>query len=305
MSYSKTTCLAAILAMILALPLAGTSAQDEKAAPGQGKRAQEFIAAFNKGDAKAVAAFWTEEASYVDQTGHEVKGRAALEKMYAGEFAVQKGAKLKVTVTAARMVTADVALEDGITEVTPADGGPPTVARFSAVLVKKNGEWFFESVHDSVAHAPTNAAHFDSLELLIGEWVGEDLKGESATASYSWAENQNFIVSNFTTTLNGIPVTGVTQWIAWDSVEKQVRSWSFYSGGGIGEGTWTKDGNKWSIKVSAKTTDGKKVSATNVLTFVDGNHLTWQPTNLTIDGKAHPDRPVMKLKRAQAEMPAK
>lgn len=34
--------------------------------PAKGKRAQEFIAAFEKGDAKAVAAFWTEDADYVD-----------------------------------------------------------------------------------------------------------------------------------------------------------------------------------------------------------------------------------------------
>ena len=44
--------------------------------PGKGKRAQEFIAAFNGGDAKAVASFWMPDATYIDQTGLEVKGRA-------------------------------------------------------------------------------------------------------------------------------------------------------------------------------------------------------------------------------------
>jgi uncharacterized protein (TIGR02246 family) len=267
--------------------------------PGKGKRAQEFIAAFNKGDAKAVAAFWAPDATCVDPSGGEVKGRAAIEKMYAKLFAEHKGAKLTVNVTSARQLSADVALEEGTTEVTDADGGPGSVARFSALLVKKDGEWYFESVHESIARPPTNVEHFADLDWLIGDWTGEDPKGESGTASYAWAENQNFIVSNFATTVNGIPVFGGTQWIGWDAIDKQIRSWSFYSGGGFGEAVWTKDGESWSLKTTARAADGKKVSATNVVTRVDADHMTWQMTKLTVDGESLPDPKPLKLKRAK------
>lgn len=285
------------------MPAQADEPQTEKVAPGKGKRAQEFIAAFNRGDAKTVAGFWTEEGDYVDQVGHQVKGRAALEKLYQKVFAERPGAKLTVIVTSHRLVTPDVALEDGISEVTPADGGPPTVAQFSAVLVKKYSQWYFESVRDSVAHPPSNAEHFDDLEWLIGEWTGEAEKGESATASYSWAENRNFIVSTFATTLNGVPVVGGTQWIGWDAVEKQIRSWSFYSLGGIGEAVWMKEGNRWAIKTTAKTAAGKKVSATNLLTKVDADHATWQMTGLTVDGQPMPEPQPVKLKRVKVDRP--
>ena len=86
---------------------------------GKGKRAQEFIAAFNKGDAKAVAAFWMPDATYVDQTGRQTKGQAAIEKLYAKVFADQKAAKLTIHVTSMKLLSPDVALEEGITEVTP------------------------------------------------------------------------------------------------------------------------------------------------------------------------------------------
>ena len=189
--------------------------------------------------------------------------------------------------------------EDGITEVTPANGDPGTAARFSAVLVKKEGVWYFESVRESIAHPPSNAERFEDIEWLIGDWTGEDAKGESGTASYSWAENQNFIVSSFATTLNGIPVVGGTQWIGWDAVEKQIRSWSFYSGGGFGEAVWAKDAGKWVTTVTAKTANGKKVSATNTLTKVDADHMTWQISKLTVDGQPVPDPKLLKLKRVQ------
>jgi hypothetical protein len=42
-----------------------------KVVPGKGKRAMEFIKAFNSGDAKAVASFWTKDADYTDQIGRQ------------------------------------------------------------------------------------------------------------------------------------------------------------------------------------------------------------------------------------------
>jgi uncharacterized protein (TIGR02246 family) len=267
---------------------------------GKGKRAQEFIAAFNKGDAKAVAGFWTPDGDYTDQLGNKYKGREALEKLYAKVFAANKGAKLSINVLSIKMLSPDVGIEEGINEVTPADGGPPTVGAFSAVGVKVNGEWYFQSVHESVAQPPSNAAHLEDLEWLLGDWAGEE-KGESGTASYAWAENRNFIVSSFATTLNGQPVVGGTQWIGWDAVEKQVRSWSFYSGGGFGEAVWTRSGEKWSAKISAKTANGKKVTGTNTLTRVDADTATWQITNLVVDGKSVPDPVPQRLKRVKAK----
>jgi uncharacterized protein (TIGR02246 family) len=275
---------------------------EEKEQPAKGRRA-EFIAAFNRRDARAAASFWTPDATYVDQVGNEYKGRTAIEQLYEKVFAARPGAKLTIHVTSFKQVSPDVVLEEGMTEVTPSEGGLGTTARFSAVLVKKDGDWYLESVHDSVAHPPSNAGHLEGLEWLIGEWAGEAEKGESATATYDWAENQNFIVSSFATTLDGVPVVGGTQWIGWDAVEKQVRSWSFYSRGGFGEAAWTKDGNKWSIKTSARTADGKKVSATNIVTKTDDDHMTWQVTKLTVNGESLPDAHPVKMKRIKPPQP--
>src|SRR5262249_58848070 len=94
------------------------------------ERRAAFIAAYDKGDAKAVAAFWTPDATYVDPDGREHKGREAIEKMYEQVFADNKGAKLAIHVTALKQLTPDVALEDGVTEVTPAGGGFPAPAPF-------------------------------------------------------------------------------------------------------------------------------------------------------------------------------
>src|SRR5262249_34318253 len=151
------------------------------------------------------------------------------------------------------MIGTDVALEEGLSEVTPADGGPPSVAAFSAVLVQKDGQWYFESVRESIAHPPSNDSHFEAIGWFIGDWTGEAKKGGSFRASYTWVENRNVIASSFDTTLNGAAVVGGTQWIGWDAIDKQIRSSSFYSGGGFGEAVWTRDGDSWSLNTTART----------------------------------------------------
>jgi uncharacterized protein (TIGR02246 family) len=271
----------------------------------KGKRALEFIAAFDKGDARAVADFWMPDATYVDQQGREYKGRAAIQKLYEKTFADNKGSKLAIFVTSAKLLSPDIALEDGVTEVTPADGSPSSSAHFSAVIVKKDGEWHFQSVHETLASPPSNAAHFDDIDWLIGSWTTDADKstGQALTASYAWADNKNFIVSTFAATLRDVPVTGGTQWIAWDAVEKRIRSWTFYSAGGFGEAVWTQDGDRWLVATKAHTADGKKVSATNVITKIDKDHATWQMTKLTVDGKEMPDPSPTKVKRVKTEKP--
>jgi hypothetical protein len=39
----------------------------------------------------------------------------------------------------------------------------------------------------------SNAGHLEDIEWPIGECTGETEKGESAEATYEWAENQNLI----------------------------------------------------------------------------------------------------------------
>jgi uncharacterized protein (TIGR02246 family) len=302
-AFACSCCLLTALALGLILGIGKMSAEpkDRNAdtAPEASKRAQEFVAAFNRGDAKAVAGFWTTDGSYVDPEGNEVKGRDALEKMYQELFTEVKGAQLALRTMSTRMLAPGVAVEEGITELRLADGGPPSLARYSAVLVKKDHLWYLDSLRESVVKPASNAEHFKDLGWLIGDWVGEKDKGLSGTDSFDWAENQNFIVSSFTTTLDGVPVAGGTRWIGWDAAAKQIRSWSFYSSGGFAEGVWTQNGNSWTIKSTATTAAGKKVSAVQILTRVDANHATWQPTNMTVDGQAVPDAPALKFKRIQ------
>ena len=262
------------------------------------KNAEAFVEAFHKGDAKALAAFWTAEGDYTDQRGRQFKGREAIEKTFTELFAENKGMKLRINIDGIRFPTSEVAIEDGTTEVSPANG-PPSRARYTVVHVKKDGQWLFDSVRDAIFVSPTNYEFLRGLEWTLGEWVAQSETGEGAHLSFAWAPNQNFLINTFTTTFKDVSLGDATQWIGWDPVAKTIRSWTFDTTGGFGEATWTTDGDKWLIKATNTQRDGRRTTATNIVTRIDQDNVGFQSTERMVDGKAAPDMKEIKLKRAK------
>lgn len=137
------------------------------------------------------------------------------------------------------------------------------------------------------------------LDWLAGDWEAASEKGETARVSFTWSESQNFLLSSFTTTFKNLAIGGGTQWIGWDPLGKHIRSWTFETTGGFGEGKWSKDGDKWVIKATGVRADGKKLTATNILTRLDADTMSWQATDRTEDGKPLPDVKPIKFKRVK------
>jgi uncharacterized protein (TIGR02246 family) len=248
-----------------------------------------------------VAGFWTPDGDYTDQTGRHMQGRAEIEKAFQGLFAEHKGLKLRINSNSLRFVTPEVAIEDGSTEVAGPDGGAPSRgARYTIVHVKKDGSWYLSSVRDSVFVPATNYEHLRQLEWLIGEWSDSVEGAEVGRMAFSWSENQGFIVNSYSVTAKTVILSGGTQWIGWDPSAKRFRSWMFDSMGGFGEGSWTREGdNRWVSKMTAVLQDGRKMTATNVVTRVDADTITWEGKDRTLDGKSIPDMKEVKMKRVK------
>jgi uncharacterized protein (TIGR02246 family) len=291
-------CLALSMAVIglLVRPARADEAAEKAALQKVGEA---FIEAFQKGDAKAVAAFWVADGDYTDLTGRHLKGRDAIEKAFAEYFAENKGLKVRIDSLSLRFVTPEVAIEDGVTEVASADSAPPSRARFTNVHVKKDGKWQLSSVRDAVYAPPSNYEHLRDLEWALGDWAEGADKSEGERIALAWSDNQNFILGTFATSVKNTTVGSASQWIAWDPTTKRIRSWMFDSTGGFGEGSWTQDGKKWVVKSTHVLQDGKKMTATYILGSVDADTISFQSKDRTIDGEKLPDTKEVKLKRVK------
>ncbi|HVO24528.1 MAG TPA: SgcJ/EcaC family oxidoreductase [Candidatus Margulisiibacteriota bacterium] len=108
----------------------------------------QFVAAWNKHDTKAMAAMWVEDGDDVEPDGNVAKGRGDVEKLLAMEHSsVMKNTKLALTIDSVWFITANVALVDGTYEVTGVvapDGKelPPRKGRLSSIFLQERDKWW-------------------------------------------------------------------------------------------------------------------------------------------------------------------
>lgn len=109
----------------------------------------QFIAAFNRHDAKGWAAPFLENGDFTNVYGLQVHGRKAIEarfvKLFSGHL---KNAHRTATVKHIRFITPDVAAVDAdwkLVELAGPNGsaGPVRRGMFTWVMVKRHGHWKF------------------------------------------------------------------------------------------------------------------------------------------------------------------
>ena len=174
---------------------AGRQAVDEEAIH---KAVESYVAKFNQGDAKALAAMWSPEAVYTNPlSGDQVVGREAIAKQFGEIFADAKKIKLEAKTDSIRFVSPNVAVEQGTAKLIRPDEAPEE-SEYTAVYVKRDGQWLLDRVTEE--DVPVVKSHYEQLkelEWLIGHWVDEDDEATVVTEC-SWTKNNNFITRAFT-----------------------------------------------------------------------------------------------------------
>lgn len=293
---------------LIGLGLAQTSADRNRPAPAQAASPEEtaireavaaYAAAFNKGDAAALANFWAPDAEYIADDGTVAKGRAAVAERFKALFADKQGLTLNVTPTSIKLLGATAALVDGTAKVTDPKAGA-NASPFESVWVKgADGRWLLSRVRDlsALEDDDTNYEHLKELDWLVGEWSNESA-ALAVTLTCRWDKNRNFMVHDQTVKVGGKDAVTVTKYIGWDPAEGRIRSWVFDSEGGFGSGTWTRTGNEWVEEVEFRNRGGSDGSAENHWRFGDDGHFEWKAVNRQVDGRPVPDAAVKFVRKA-------
>jgi uncharacterized protein (TIGR02246 family) len=264
---------------------------------------ESYVAAYNRGDAKAVASHWSESGDWISPSGQRFQGRQAIEKEMESLFAENKGVKIEVINPSVRLVSPDVAMEEGTVRVIrPAE--PPSDSAYLAIHVKKDGQWKLDSVRETDLPDVTVASpQLQDLAWLVGEW-GDQSPDAAIAANVTWTKNKTFLSYAFKASAPGMDDLEGTQVIGWDPAAGTIRSWMFDSDGGFGGGTWSKKDNSWIIKFSQVLPDGRKASATNIYTLIDANTFTWKSIGRKVGEAFLPNVEEVKIVRKTTSTPA-
>lgn len=262
------------------------------------KLGQEYIAAYEKGDAKACASLWTNEGEFIADDGQVTEGKAAIEKGYAELFAKKEHRKLEMDVNSIKFPSTDTAILEATLRRKNAEGETIGSSWSHALLVREGGQWKVAMVREwdrDISHD----TKLTDLSWLIGSWTASG-KDKEVAITYEWNEKKTFIHGQFTVKEAGKAVETGTQVIGKDNSVGLIRSWVFQSEGGFGGGNWYRDGNKWTVDTAGVLPDGREATATTLYVKLNANEFTWQSVNRTLAGESMPDTPPIKVVRQKA-----
>ena len=272
---------------------------------------QSYVEAFNSANAAAVAEHWAENAEYLLPSGERVQGRRAIRQVFEELFAEPQPPKIDVVKAQIRMVSSDVAMEEGTVRVLRA-GDVAEESNYLAIHVRQGNEWKLNTVRETELPTEPDSAQPQSeaqqqlsqLAWLVGQWQ-EGTDGNATFSRFSWAKNRSFLTCQFNVPLgDGSASLEGTQVIGWDPESKVIRSWMFDSHGGFGEGVWTQHSGGWHVKFVQLLPDGRRSSATNVYVPVDANTFVWKSIERKVDGEDVADIGPVRAVRRKAQSTA-
>src|SRR5262249_5218110 len=155
--------------------------------------AREFATAFNKGDARAIAAQWTENGEFTDAGGATVTGRAAIEQAFAEYFKEHPKAKVEVLIRSIRFPAPELAVEEGTLRQSVAPKALPTTTMYSVTQVRTGGRWLAAVGREWGA----GQDRLEDLEWLIGQWKAT-VKDQEVTLTFTRDGDKPFVLGRFT-----------------------------------------------------------------------------------------------------------
>jgi uncharacterized protein (TIGR02246 family) len=259
------------------------------------KAARDFEAAFARGDAKAVAALWTENGESRDADGRTDLGRAAIERSYAEFFKENPGTKIEVLVKSIRFPAKDVAVEEGLLRQARGPKDLPSTTSYVVVHAREGGQWKVALSSES----GVGQDRLEDLDWIVGEWATK-VKDDAVKFAFTREPGKSVMIGTFTRTSPGKPPYGGSIRIAFDPETGQIRSWGFEEDGAHSQSLWNCDGKSWVIDSRGVLADGTPSAERIVLQRVAPDAFTWRAIDRVVGDKTLADTPPLRLTRATA-----
>jgi uncharacterized protein (TIGR02246 family) len=262
--------------LAVALPACADDKSDSaSAARAIRAAAKDYRAAMLRGDVETLSRMWTPNGDYVDASGQMLKAQELIREQVAASSPDVAAEQVPMPDSSLRFVTPEVAIEDGTTDYGISADGSEVAGRFTAVWVNRDGRWLLDSLREATASSPTPNDRLQPLAWLIGEWVGKTDDSAMLVSSH-WSEQGSYIVRNSIVRADGGEALSGTERIGWDPIAGRIKSWTFDSQGGSGEGRWRRDGERWVIDCEEVMSDGGKASTSIVYSPGDEGSYLWE-----------------------------
>ena len=250
-----------------------------------------YAAAYDSGEVDQVMSYWSENADFVDIRGRFHEGRDLIAALFRRGFAENPGRKLQLNSASRKFLSPEVAMDDGILELTSPDGSKVS-GRYTVVWTKVDGKWLIRSARDIPIEVETPVPEvqtppLEELSWLLGKWEAKT-EEYSIELSCDWTLDKSFLMQNFRVKSSDEDFQVVT-YIAFDPSQGQFQSWFFDSRGGFGGGVWIRSEDTYRIGSVMVLPDGQIGSSVMTWEKVDADTIVWQALEREVGGESIPD----------------
>jgi uncharacterized protein (TIGR02246 family) len=260
---------------------------------------EEFVNAFNAGDAKRLAATLTATVEYIDDDSNRIAGQAAVGDLLSRYFAANKGAKLQITPDGARTIAPGVLVEDGESVITVPDKKTQSVRKFTLVYAKVDGAWKIASMREypEEPEVVTAEERLQDLAWFVGEWVDEG--GDALVVNtVRLSADKTHLIREYTVKQEGAELLKGMQWVGIDPLTGNIKGWSFDTAGGRSESTWARNGNEWVVRSTGVTSDGDESGATYIFKLLGKDRIELKVVNKVVGGTVEADSTAIMVRKA-------
>ena len=286
-----------ILALLLACPARAQQPENAGADTAVQQVATEFTAAFDRGDARAIASHFTEDAVYINDQGQRFVGRKEIQQAYEMLFKRNSELKFVSEIDSIRQINATTAIEEGRVALIPRSADTPRVmSAHTAMHTLQDGKWLMAHVRDVRVQLPADAGQLGDLGVLVGTWAADSEQARMEVKAH-WIQKNRFLARVHTITESNQITSSRLEIVGIDPASDQITSWNFDSNGGTAVGIWLPVDQGWLVQSIGTTGNGVEMVATNTLSHGDGDTLRWKSTDRFADGARLADIDTVTLKR--------
>jgi uncharacterized protein (TIGR02246 family) len=286
---------------LLSIPLllfAALPAADDEPSPDEKSiqdAAVKFVDAYNNKDVDAMVALFDAKGRVEEADGTVVAGEAAIRAAFTEAFQAEPDAQIGLEMDSLKLITPDVAVEEGATEFFPDGDILTSRGRYLVVHQKKEGKWRMISSRSLEKEVLSNFEYLRQLAWLSGDWIDEGTN-ETVETAFRWDEGRSFLIQEFQVKRGSELLLKGSQRLGWDPQRKEIRGWIFDSKGGFAESRWVDAGDSWRITMNGVTADGASQSETR--TLVPGtDRVEVLVSNRIVGGESQPDLAFLMVRR--------
>ena len=260
----------------------------------------DFVELYNAQKTDDAVKLFAADARFVARDGSEANGQDEIRQSLEETFSTSPQGKISVVVDSIRLLTPDVAVEEGATKVFPDGETLTSSSRYTVLHLKKEGRWQMQSVRVVEEEVLSPYGQLQALEWLVGQWMDEG-RSEVVETTFRWDENKSFLLEEFQVVREGSVVLKGTQRIGWDPQTRQIRSWIFDTSGGFGQAIWVPSGvDTWLCKAEGVSSEGESASATRRLSRISQDLAIWSSTDRILADEELPNVDVTMVRRPPA-----